>query len=360
MTSSKGQAGKGQAGGSRGRPKAGGRAGRPFSAGERAETHRRAASGRRSRSASSPAASGEARGRRAPNRSSQRRLPFEGLQASLMARLRPERFARRLVRIGGAILALLLAATLLMVVYGLSHGLRLFALREVVIHRPVGTGGLVTDQEIDQLVRRVVPEGVLRVDLGRIRAELLRNELIREVEVRRLLPDTLSLQVTERVPVALARLEDGTVRCVDEDGSLFGTSELLGQSPAPPLIRGMLEEGENAAGINREYLAAYQSLLADLDRLDPRLSPMVDEILLSETEGARVILAKSGTMVFLGREDYRRRLNLALDLLDAVRRRDLEALRILRLEDVDRLFGERKIRYVNTTSATRITVGLDG
>jgi len=257
------------------------------------------------------------------------------------------------------LLVLLLAGALLMVIYSLSHGLRLFALREVVIHRHGSGRELISDQEINQLVRKVVPEGVLGVDLRRIRSELLEHDYIREARVRRLLPDTLSLQITERVPKALARLEDGTVRSVDEDGTLFGTAALFRGSQAPPLIRGLAEDGEDAAAINRRHLAVYQTLMADLDRLDPQLSPVVDEVLLSESEGARVILANSGTTVFLGREDYRRRLNLALDLIDAVRRKDLDAMRIFRLEDVDRLLGGRKVEYVNTTNATRITVGLN-
>lgn len=346
-------------GGSRGRSKSGVKTGQTTDPVERAETHRRNAGSRKGGATGGAARASTVPKRRSAVRASQRHLPFEGVQASLRARLRPEMFTRLLVRIGATLLVLLLAGALLMVIYSISHGLRLFALREVVVHRHGSGRELISDQEIDQLVRKVVPEGVLRVDLRRIRSELLQHDYIREAQVRRLLPDTLSLQITERVPMALAHLEDGTVRSVDEDGTLFGTAALFRGSQTPPLIRGLVEESENAAAINRRHLAVYQALMADLDRLDPQLSPVVDAILLSESEGVRVILANSGTTVFLGREDYRRRLNLALDLLDAVRRKDLDAMRIFRLEDVDRLLGGRKVEYVNTTNATRITVGFN-
>jgi len=276
-----------------------------------------------------------------------------------MARLRPERFSRLLVRLGVAILALLLTGMLLMVVYRLSHGLRFFALREIVIHRQGTVGGLITDREIEQLVRKSVPEGVLRADLRRIRTELLQHDYIRQAQVRRLLPDTLSLQVTERVPVALARLTDGTVKCVDEDGTLFGTAALLSGGQSPPLLRGLMEDIEGGTDVNRRLLADYQKLLADLDRLEPPLSRAVDEVLPSETDGIRVILANSDTTVFLGTEDYRRRLNLALDVIDAVRGKDLDSLKLFQIQDVDRLLGGRKIKYINSTSAVRVTVGFE-
>jgi len=345
---------------------------RPFDPAERAESHRRGARVKAERQRG-----GSSRGRAASSRATQRQLPFEGIQASLMAHLRPELFTQRLVRIGAGLLLLLLAAALLMIVYNLSHGLRLFALREVVVIRqptPVSAGKdvveaggskadrasrqLVSDQEIEELVKKLAPEGVLRVDLERVRTELRQHEYVRDVEVRRLLPDTLSLRLTERVPVALARLSDGVLKCIDEDGTLFGGQQLPGVSREAPLIGGVEEAGEKAADTNLAYLAVYQTFLADLDRIEPPLSPLIDEVFFNDPKGVRVILANSQTSVFLGREDYRKRLNLALDLLDAVRNRNLDAIRLFRIDDIDRLIGATRISYINATNANRITFGL--
>lgn len=341
---------------------------RPFDLAERAESHRRGARAKTERQ----------RGGSTRGRATQRPLPFEGIQASLMAHLRPELFTQRLVKLGAVILLLLLAGALVMIAYNLSHGLRIFALREVVVNRQTrpadGTGvasnstgqpgdekvrQLISDREIEELVRKMVPAGVLRVDLEQIRTELKRQEYIRDVEVRRLLPDTISLRVTERVPVALARRQDGMLKCIDEDGTLFGGAELLENGNETPLIGSVQQDGEKAADTNRAYLASYQKLIADLDQLEPPLSPLIDEVFFNDPDGVRVILANSQTSVFLGREDYRKRLNLALDLIDAVRNRNLEAIRLFRVGDVDRLIGARRINYMNTTNANRITIGLD-
>lgn len=340
---------------------------RPFDPGQRAESHRRTA---RVPRAAKPATGGTKAPRRQSSRARQADLPFDGLPDRLMARLRPERFTRRLIQLGVALLGLLLAGALLMIVYHLSHGLRIFELREVVVRR-TGTGEkLIRDEEIEELVRRQVQQGVIRLDLEAVRSELRRHEYVREVEVRRLLPDAISVTLTERVPFALARREDDSIQCVDEDGTLFGTGSLYKARPLPPLIRGLrgvgptlvaADDGESreAAAFNRERLAGYQALMADLDRIEPPLSAGIDEISFDDVEGVRVILANTGTAVLLGREDFRRRLNSALDILDAVARKDLESLRLLRLGDAEKLLSDRRVRYVNATDQSRITIGLN-
>jgi cell division septal protein FtsQ len=371
MTTTRGQAtGEGSPKGSRSRSKGVSQSERPFDPGERAASHHRTAKAPRAPRAGSGAKAGGGAGRRPATRGRQEPLPFAGPPSNLMARLRPERFTRRLIQLGVALLAILLAGALLMVIYHLSHGMRIFELREVVVRR-VGTAEkLIQDSEIEQLVRKHVTTGVLRADLEAMRSELRRHEYIREAEVRRLLPDAVSVTITERVPYALARREDGSVQCVDQEGSLFGTASLFKIRPLPPLIRGLREvlpdqvnqpdqSTQDAGSFNRERLAGYQTLMADLDRIEPPLSVQIDEIYFDDVEGVRVLLADTQTAVFLGREDFRRRLNAALDILDAVKRKDLESLRLLRLGDAERLMSDRRIRYVNATNPNRIMIGFD-
>jgi len=336
---------------------------RPFSAGERGESHRltaRAATGK-SAGRSTGKSSGRSRAKVGLPASipKQSKLPFDAAPAWLRARMRPERFTRRMVQLGVALLALLLAGALLMIIYSLSHGLRLFELREVVVHREQSGSPLIPQSELDKMVRSIVKEGVLRADLERVRTELRKHEYIEEVEVRRLLPDMLRISVRERVPFALARRSDGTVQCVDLGGTLFGSPSLLRVSPFPPQIIGLRESGEDAATYNQKRLRIYQELMTDLDRIDPPLSREIDEIHFDELEGVRVLLADTRTFVFLADTDFRTRLNSVLDILDAVRRKDLEMIKLYRLSDVDRLMSGRKIRYLNATNANRITIGYD-
>lgn len=321
-------------------------------------------------------------------------LPFLG-SSSGKARLRPDLLTRRLLHLGIAVLALLLLFGAGMVVYHLSSGFRLFALQRIDVR---GTE-LLSQEEVESAVRDLLQEGVLRADLVQIRNTLRRQELVEDVDVTRLLPDTIRLVVTERDPVALARRADGSIVCVDRHGVMFGRASLYKalhkDRPLPPLITGLREstwEGadrssaststeplgadapltplkeaslpptpsidDEAADFNRRSIETYQRLLADIDQGFPTLSTRLDEVQFDEFDDVRVTLSDSKTIVYLGREDYRHRLNAALDVLDAVARRDLETLRLLRLGDAERLLAGARIAYLNTKVPRRIVVGL--
>jgi hypothetical protein len=159
----------------------------------------------------------------------------------------------------------------------------------------------------------------------------------------------------------LARRRDGTVVCVDKDGSLFGNKSLFKSTPLPPLISGLKEEqSESAWEINRRHIETYDRLMGELNRsLLPPLSPRIEEITFNDDRGASVVLADSKIVVVLGDENFRMRLNAALDLLDAVRRGDAEALNVLRITDAEKLLSGAKIAYLNATIPNRMVVGLE-
>lgn len=314
-------------------------------------------------------------------------LPFLG-NSSAKARLRPDLLTRRLLHLGMAVLALLLLFGAGMVVYHLSSGFRLFALQRIDVR---GTQ-LLSQEEVESAVRDLLQEGVLRADLVQIRKTLRRQELVEDVEVTRLLPDTIRLVVRERVPVALARRADGSIVCVDRQGVMFGRASLYKPRPLPPLITGLREPGgettdvsasteplgaddpltplkeaslppsvgtnDDAADFNRRSVKSYLQLLAEIDQGFPALSMRLDEVQFDEFDDVRVTLSDSKTIVYLGREDYRQRLNAALDVLDAVARRDLETLQLLRLGDAERLLAGARIAYLNTKVPRRIVVGI--
>ena len=198
---------------------------------------------------------------------------------------------------------------------------------------------------------------MLNADLELIRSKLQSYPLIREAEVARLLPDRLRVTIVERKPVALAR-RDNSVVCVDDDGVMFGDRSYW-RGRDVPLISGLAEGGEDANKINRDWIMKYKRLMAELDQSEPPLSSRIDEIHFDLDQGVRLTLADSRVAVLVGKEDFRTRLNAALDVLDAVRRKDAEALNVLRISDAERLLGGAKIAYLNATDPKRVIVGLD-
>jgi hypothetical protein len=284
-------------------------------------------------------------------------------QPSLFSRLGQERVSRTVARTGGSILLSLLALVGMIILFYLFAGSRFFALKGVDVvwlEEQSGVAPLLSVREVEEIVRRPehVARGVLKADLERIRNELGKHPLIREVEVARLLPDRLRVSIIERRPVALARRSDSSVVCVDDDGVMFGDSSHWKQRPWPPLINGLAEDGEDMKEKNRHWIMMYKRLMAELDQTEPPLSSRIDEIFFDKDDGVRLRLAEKHEGVLVGTEDFRNKLNVALDILAAISRKDLEALNVLRISDAERLLNG-KINYLNVNDPKRPVAGLD-
>ena len=271
------------------------------------------------------------------------------------ARAKPKAVSRHATRIGGGAILSLLSIGALIVGFQIFMGSRFFALNGVTVEGNT----LLSQQEIEALVKSVVPRGVISADLQKVREKLKTNPLIRDAEVARLLPDRLRVQIVEREPVALARRADGHIVCVDAEGMMFGGYETWRGKTMPPTITGLVENDNKPNEINRQWVMTYRQLMADLDQSEPALSSRIDEIHFDRDEGVRLTLADSRILVLIGKEDFRARLNAALDVLDAVRRRDAEALNVLRIGDAERLLSGARIAYLNAMVPKRVVVGLD-
>src|SRR5215475_11981054 len=147
-------------------------------------------------------------------------------QPSLFSRMGQENGSRTATRTIGSILLTLLAIGGMVILFQFFAASRFFALKGVDVVWPAAQRGvppLLSAREVEDAVRQLdtVKRGVLKADLEEVRKELMRNPLMREVEVARLLPDRLRVSVVERRPVALAR-RDSSVVCVDDEGVMFG------------------------------------------------------------------------------------------------------------------------------------------
>jgi len=165
----------------------------------------------------------------------------------------------------------------------------------------------------------IVQEGVLRqlsgvkvgaplfeVDLNRVRTQLLGNPFIREAAVQRDAPGRIVLSVVERIPVAAAvgsRMhfldEEGFVMPAIPSGRVFDVPVLSGT-----MLSGELQPGKRVASIHVVNALELAKKLQALGGVNPRISEV------HITPGGDVILftAEGGIPVFVGREDYQRKL----------------------------------------------------
>jgi cell division septal protein FtsQ len=284
-------------------------------------------------------------------------------QASLVDRISPDFISNRIIRIIWAIFCTVAVVGIFIFFYFFFAGSRFFALRDVEI---VGNK-LLQREFIESIARESAKEGVLRADLNKIRGELQKKGVVKSVEITRMLPDMLRIVVEEREPYALARRGSGRAEsdivCVDREGVMFGDQSLCRSKSGMPLITGLEESGDGATARNQQRLAVYQQLLSDLDGAEPRLSSRVEEVDFDKALDVRVTIEapdKEGAIaVFLGKEEFRIRFNVALDVLDAINRQDAEALNVLRISDAEKLLSGARISYLNATTPKRVVVGLE-
>jgi hypothetical protein len=113
--------------------------------------------------------------------------------------------------------------------------------RFVVRTLDIASSGRLPAANIREYGRLAEGMNLFELDVEKVRSDLESVPVIKSVEIRRLLPDTLRIRVTERTPVARLGADDRVNHfAVDREGFVLGPSS---RSPALPAITGLREFG---------------------------------------------------------------------------------------------------------------------
>jgi cell division septal protein FtsQ len=188
--------------------------------------------------------------------------------------------------------------------------------------------------EVQALTDGLRGTSILLADLDLYRAKLLESPWVADVALRRVLPGTVELFISERRPVGLCRLGDdlflvdreGTV--IDEFGPKYVEFDL-------PIIDGLVRAPDTARPTidpARAELAArvIESLAARRD-----LAKRISQIDVRDIRDAVVLLDDDPALLHLGDERFPERLQAYLDLAPALRER------VPDIDYVDLRFDER-------------------
>lgn len=175
---------------------------------------------------------------------------------------------------------------------------------------------------------------ILTVGIDEWRARLLASPWVESATVRRMLPARIDVSITERRPIAIARLGralflvDAHGVVIDEFGPAYAEYDL-------PIVDGLAGRPGADAGVVDERRARLAArLIAALDsRRD--LGQRVSQIDVSNAHDAVVMLEGDTAMLRLGEEDFAERIQEYLDLAPALRER------LNDIDYVDLRFGER-------------------
>lgn len=173
----------------------------------------------------------------------------------------------------------------------------------------------VAPAEVEKIVRAETEKsGVWKADLGEIRGNVERLGFVKTATVSRVLPDGVRVNVVERKPVAVVRIEGGDF-WADEDGVIL-TAVGKTESRPPFVLQGWeRDKTENAAKNNRERVRLYLQMLEEWREFE--LAKRVVAVDLTDLQEPEAVVIDSGepVKVVLGKENYAKHLRKALEVI---------------------------------------------
>jgi cell division septal protein FtsQ len=173
--------------------------------------------------------------------------------------------------------------------------------------------------EIAALARDLYGHNILTADLVALRRALLDSAWIADAALRRVLPSTIEIYVSERRPVGISRLGgqlfliDPTGVVIDEFGPQYAEFDL-------PIIDGLVrspKKGKSAIDPARARLAARV-----IDSLSGHpLAQRISQIDVGDVRNAIVTLDDDPAELYVGDERFRERLQSYVEVASAFRER---------------------------------------
>ena len=209
--------------------------------------------------------------------------------------------------------------------------------RRIVVH---GNARL-SSGEVQAIVDGLRGSSILTADLSNYRRRLKESPWVADVALRRVLPSTVEVFVSERTPIGLCRLGN-TLYLVDAGGTLIDEFGPEYSEFDLPIIDGLVTSpgsGQPTIDDGRAELAArvIESLSARKD-----IAQRVSQIDVRDAHDAVVMLQDDAALLHLGDEKFLERLQSYVDLAPALREQVSE------IDYVDLRFGERV--YVRPTA----------
>ncbi len=171
------------------------------------------------------------------------------------------------------------------------------------------------------------------LDLENWRQKLTGSPWVADAALRRVLPGTVDVFISERLPMGIARIADA-LYLIDQRGAII---DEFGPNYADfdlPIIDGLSAAPQAGALIDETRAGLVAKLLASV-RDHPGLAKRVSQIDVSDQRDVVVILKGDTAMVRVGEDQFAERLQSYVDLSPALRER------VPDIDYVDLRFDER-------------------
>lgn len=197
--------------------------------------------------------------------------------------------------------------------------------------------------EVDALVQGLYGKSILTAQLDEYRARLLESPWVADAALRRLLPSTIEVFVSERTPMGICRLGsqlyliDRTGTVIDEFGPQYAEFDL-------PIIDGLLStpdrRGKPQGTIDPQRADLAARAIAAIGR-NPALARRLSQVDVTNPHDAVVLIEGDPALLHLGEDRFLERLQDYVEVAGALRER-MAALRedAVEIDYVDLRFGQ--------------------
>jgi len=145
---------------------------------------------------------------------------------------------------------------------------------------------------LTRATQRYVGLNLFQIDIDRVQRDLSGLGWVRRIDIEKQVPDTLRIKITERVPVALVRVNDH-LRYVDDEGAAFAElSPRVGDDDLPVIA--------DAQGAE---LSRSVQLLLTLRQRDRELYSRISEVWPIPPRGFALFDRELGAVVYANAED---------------------------------------------------------
>jgi len=232
----------------------------------------------------------------------------------------------------------------LMAAYGLYRGSAIAAHAHVLQIERIEVRGneRLSKGEVLAVLSGLRGQSLVWTDLDRWRARLLASPWVRDAALRRSLPSTVEVVVSERQPIGIGRI-DGEMYLVDEHGVII---DQYGPQYAEfdlPVIDGLTAVPADGGSLTDESRAELASRVVAALKAKPAIARRLSQIDVGDAHNAAVILIGDPAVIHLGDDQFLARLDAYLDLASALRER------VANIDYVDLRFDDRI--YVRPASA---------
>lgn len=188
--------------------------------------------------------------------------------------------------------------------------------------------------EVISLLDDLRGRNMVLVNLEDWRRKLLASPWVADAAIRRVLPGTVEVLISERLPMGVGRLGDA-LYLIDERGGIIDEFGPNYSELDLPVIDGLAAAPREGGPLVDEARAALATRLLTSLQARPDLARRVSQIDVSDLRDAVVILKGDTALVRVGDDQFAERLQSYVDLAPALRQR------VPDIDYVDLRFGER-------------------